>query len=80
MSEFKADSISIVYSKDGWYESVNVETLSKEAKRAILEAVKNKLDSRRPAKLSIQPSPASTGTSQARGGSLETLLRGPQGS
>jgi len=43
MSEFKADSISIVYSKDEWYESVNIEALSEEAKRAILEVVKNKL-------------------------------------
>ncbi|ADM28749.1 integrase protein [Ignisphaera aggregans DSM 17230] len=43
MSEFKADSISTLNSKDSWYESVNVEALSDEAKRAILEAVKNKL-------------------------------------
>jgi len=43
MSEFKADYTSAVNSKDGWYESVNVEALSDEAKRAILEAVKNKL-------------------------------------
>jgi len=42
VSEFKADGNSTVYSKDGWYESVNVEALSEEAKRAILEAVKNK--------------------------------------
>jgi len=42
VSEFKADDNSTVYSKDGWYESVNVEALSEEAKRAILEAVKNK--------------------------------------
>jgi len=43
MSEFKADSISIVYSMDKLYASVNIEALSEEAKRAILEAVKNKL-------------------------------------
>jgi len=43
VSEFKADGNSTVYSKDGWYESVNVEALSDEARRAILEAVKNKL-------------------------------------
>jgi len=43
MSEFKADGVSTVNSKDGWYESINVEALSNEAKRVILEAVKNKL-------------------------------------
>jgi len=43
VSEFKADGVSSVNSKDGWYESVNVEALSDEAKRIILEAVKNKL-------------------------------------
>ncbi|ADM27968.1 hypothetical protein Igag_1162 [Ignisphaera aggregans DSM 17230] len=43
MSEFKADGISIVYSKDYWYESVNIEALREETKRVILEAVKNKL-------------------------------------
>jgi len=41
--EFKADTNSTVHSKDVWYESVNVEALSEEVKRAILEAVKNKL-------------------------------------
>jgi len=43
VSEFKADYTSAVNSKDVWYESVNVESLSDEAKRGILEAVKNKL-------------------------------------
>jgi len=43
VSEFKVDYTSAVNSKDVWYESVNVEALSDEAKRAILEAVKNKL-------------------------------------
>jgi len=43
VSEFKADGISAVHSKNGWYESVNVEALSEEAKKAILEAIKNKL-------------------------------------
>jgi len=33
----------MVHSKDEWYEHVNVEALSEEARRAILEAVKNKL-------------------------------------
>jgi len=36
MSEFKADSIPIVHSEDVWYESVNVEALSEEAKRLFL--------------------------------------------
>jgi len=33
----------MIYSMDKWYESVNIEALSEEARRAILEAVKNKL-------------------------------------
>jgi len=43
VSEFKADYTSAVNSKDVWYESVNIEALSDDARRAILEAVKNKL-------------------------------------
>jgi len=43
VSRFKADGISIVYSKDKWCEYVNVEALSEEARGSILEAVKNKL-------------------------------------
>jgi len=43
MSELSSEVGSRTYSMDKWYESVNVEALSEEVRRAILEAVKNKL-------------------------------------
>jgi len=43
MSELSSEGSSVIHLRDEWYEYVNVEALSEEAKRAILEAVKNKL-------------------------------------
>jgi len=43
MPELGSEGSTAIHSMDGWYEHVNVEALSEEAKRAILEAVKNKL-------------------------------------
>jgi len=42
MSEFKADSIPMVHS-DNWFDSINVDAIGDDARRSILEFVKNKL-------------------------------------